>query len=72
MAEDSASSDSKELMHMCEQIRDGVMNFDYTTEELLSLSESSSDGGFQGDEIYDSESDDTVNETVVDNVRRKR
>ena len=72
MGEDSASSDSEELMHMCEQIWDGVMNFDYTTEELLSLSESSSDGGFQGDEIYDSESDDTVNETVVDNVRRRR
>nr|POE55880.1 hypothetical protein CFP56_66001 [Quercus suber] len=48
------------------------MNSDYTTEELLSLSESSSDGGFQGDGIYDSESDATINETIVDNVRRRR
>nr|POF00114.1 hypothetical protein CFP56_15968 [Quercus suber] len=72
VGEDSASSDSEDLMHMREQIGDGVMNSDYTTEELLSLSESSSDGGFQGDGIYDSESDATVNKTVVDNVRRKR
>ena len=57
---------------MHDQMGDGIMNPDYITEELLSLSESSFDGGFQGDEIYDSESDDTVNETVVDNVRRKR
>nr|POE50522.1 beta-galactosidase 6 [Quercus suber] len=72
VGEDSASSDSEDLMHMREQIGDGVMNSDYTTEELLSLSESSSDGGFQGDGIYDNESDATVNETVVDNVKRKR
>ncbi|KAL0009035.1 hypothetical protein SO802_010537 [Lithocarpus litseifolius] len=70
--QDSASSDSEELMHMRDQMGDGVMNSDYTTEELLSLSESSSDGGFQVDGIYDSESDATVNETVVDNVRRRR
>nr|POF08774.1 hypothetical protein CFP56_39257 [Quercus suber] len=72
MCEDSATSDSEELMHMCEQIGDGVMNSNYTTKELLSLSESSSDDGFQGDGIYDSESDATVNETVVDNVKRRR
>ena len=72
MSEDSASSDSEELMHMREQMGDGVMNSDYTTEELLSLSESSFDGGFQGDGIYDSESDATINETVVDNVRGRR
>nr|POF17221.1 hypothetical protein CFP56_56104 [Quercus suber] len=72
VGKDSASSDSEDLMHMREQIGDGVMNSDYTTEELLSLSESSSDGGFQGDGIYDSESDATINETIVDNVKRKR
>nr|POE57761.1 hypothetical protein CFP56_14014 [Quercus suber] len=72
VGEDSASSDSEELMHMREQIGDGVINSDYTTEELLSLSESSSDGGFQGNGIYENESDATVNETVVDNVRRRR
>nr|XP_023900754.1 uncharacterized protein LOC112012612 [Quercus suber] len=72
MGEDSASSDSKEVMHMRDQMKDGVMNFNYTTKELLSLSESSSSGGFQGDGIYDSESDATVNETIVDNVRRRK
>jgi len=46
VGEDSASRDSEELMHMREQMGDGVMNSDYTTEEFLSLSESSSDGGF--------------------------
>ena len=72
MSEDSASSDSEEPMHMREQMGDGVMNSDYTIEELLSLSESLFDGGFQGDGIYDSESDATINETVVDNVRGRR
>ena len=72
MGEDSVSNDSEELMHMCDQMGDGVMNSNYTTKELLSLSESSFDGGFQGDGIYDSESDATINETVMDNVRRRR
>nr|POE53067.1 hypothetical protein CFP56_06920 [Quercus suber] len=74
VGEDSASSDSEELMHMCDQMGDGVMNSDYTTEELLSLSESSSDGEFHGDVDDGSESEDgaTINETVVNNVRRRR
>ena len=72
VSEDSASSDSEELMHMRDQMGDEVMNFDYTTKELLSLSESSSDGEVQGDGDNDSESDAIVNETVVNNVKRRR
>ena len=72
VSEDSASSDSEELMHMHDQMGDEVMNSDYTTKELLSLSESSSDGEVQGDGDNDSESDAIVNETVVNNVRRRR
>ena len=72
MSEDSASSDSEELMHMRDQMGDEVMNSDCTTKELLSLSESSSDGEVQGDGDNDSESDVIVNETVVNNVRRRR
>lgn len=72
VSEDSASSDSEELMHMHDQMGDEVMNSDYTTKELLSLSESSSDGEVQGDGDNDSESDAIVNETVVNNVKRRR
>ena len=46
VGEDSVSNDSEELMHMRDQMGDGVMNSNYTTKELLSLSESSFDGGF--------------------------
>ena len=74
VGEDSASSDSEEMMHMRDQMGDGVMNSDYTIEELLSLSESLSDGEFQGDgdDGSDSEGGVTVNKTVVNNFRRRR
>ncbi|KAK9999775.1 hypothetical protein SO802_019378 [Lithocarpus litseifolius] len=74
MGEDSASSDSEVVMHMHNQMGDMVMNSNYTTEELLSLSESSSDGEVQGDgdDGSDSEGGATVNERVVNNVKRRR
>ena len=70
----SASSDSEEMMHMYDQMEDGVMNSDYTIEELLSLNESLFDGEFQGDgdDGSDSKGGATVNKTVVNNVRRRR
>ena len=74
MGKGSASSDSEEMTHMRDQVEDGVMNSDYTIEELLSLSESLFDGEFQGDgdDGSDSEGGATVNKTVVNNVRRRR
>ncbi|KAF3970190.1 hypothetical protein CMV_006092 [Castanea mollissima] len=74
VGEDSASSDSDAVMHMHDQMGDGEMNSDYTTKELLSLSESSSDGEFHGDgdDGSDSKGGATVNERVVKNVRRRK
>ena len=74
MGEDSASSDNDVVMHMHGQMRDGVMNSDYTTEELLRLSESSSNGEVQGDgdDGSDSEGGAIVNERVMNNVKRRR
>nr|POF21310.1 hypothetical protein CFP56_33061 [Quercus suber] len=47
VSEDSASSDSDVVIHMHDQMGDGLMNSNYTTEELLRLTESSSNSEFK-------------------------
>ena len=51
----------------------GVMNSDYSSKELLSLTKSSSDSDDEGDDDNDSEGDgdDTTDHGHVDNVTKK-
>ena len=74
VGEDSSDSwDTEVVVQLPDQMSTGVMNSDYSSEELLSLTKSSSDSDDEGDNDNDSEGDgdDTTDHGHVDNATKK-
>ena len=75
LGEDISVSDSDVVVQMLDSIGAGVMNSDYTSEELLSLIESSSDSEGDCDGDSDNEGDCAINHgygSNVDNVTKRK
>ena len=75
LGEDISVSDSDVVVQMLDQMDAGVMNSDYTSEELLSLIESSSDSEGDCDGDSDNEGDCAINHgygSNVDNVTKRK
>ena len=75
LGEDSSASDSDVVVQMLDQMGAGVLNSDYTSEELLSLTESSSNSEGVGDGDSDNKGDGTINHgygSNVDSVTKKK
>ena len=72
MGEDSSDSwDNDVMVILPDHMGAGVMNSDYISEELLSLTESSSSGD-EGDDDSDSKGDGNAAHGHMDNVTRRK